>query len=396
MHPAETDGFAYLCQALTQMSSLQALLVLDPSTGEFLEHCQLHRNPCYKVTWDTSYANELGWLCQGIGTGPSPNAKWVAGTNTFFLINYHDIPCDKQKKICHAMVVCKVRPEKDDPDCTRITIGSNCICFLGDVGTNTASLELVKLLLNSMLSCPGAWFSSINLKNFYLNTLMPDSKYVCIKIADILAEFIEKYNLQSCNHDGWIYFEICQGCYGLPQAGILTHDLLQSCLLAEGYYQADSTPGLWHHKWCPIQFCLIVDDFGVKYVGIEHFAHLHDVLKKFHGVQFNMAGNKFADIDIKWDYATRRCRISMPGYIENLLIKIKHPHPTNCHTNVFLCPTVLRPSSPQMPTLKSSSTNIVNAISKKFLDPSSTARGLLTTSSWLPSVPSPPNNHVLP
>jgi hypothetical protein len=116
------------------------------------------------------------------------------------------------------MVVCKVHPEKDDPDCTRMTIGGNCICFPGNVGTNTASLKLVKLLLNSVLSCPGAWFSSNNLKNFYLYTPMPDPEFVRIKIADILAELIEEYNLQGRNCDGWIYFEICQGCYGLPQA----------------------------------------------------------------------------------------------------------------------------------------------------------------------------------
>jgi hypothetical protein len=165
MHPAEIDGFAYLCQALTQMSGLQALLVLNPSTGKFLKHCQLHCDHRYKATWDTSYANELRWLCQGIGTGPSPNSKQVAGTNTFFLIDYHDIPCHERKEICHTMVICKVRPEKDDPDCTRITIGGNGMCFLGNMGTNTASLELVKLLLNSVLSCPGARFSSIDLKS---------------------------------------------------------------------------------------------------------------------------------------------------------------------------------------------------------------------------------------
>jgi hypothetical protein len=82
------------------------------------------------------------------------------------------------------------------------TIGVNCICFLGDVGTNTTSLELLKLLLNSMLSCPGARFSSIDLKNFYLDTLMPDPECVCIKIADILVEFIEEYKLQGCKRDG--------------------------------------------------------------------------------------------------------------------------------------------------------------------------------------------------
>jgi hypothetical protein len=97
MHPAEIDRFAYFCQALTQMSGLQALLVLGPSTGKFLEHCQLQCDPRYKATWDTLYTNELGQLCQGIGTGPSPNTKQVVGTNTFFLIDYHNIPCHKQK-----------------------------------------------------------------------------------------------------------------------------------------------------------------------------------------------------------------------------------------------------------------------------------------------------------
>jgi hypothetical protein len=33
-------------------------------------------------------------------------------------------------------------------------------------------------------------------------------------------------------------------------------------------------------------------------------------------------------IDIKWDYLTHRCCISMPGYIKSLLIKFKHPRLT--------------------------------------------------------------------
>jgi len=169
----------------------EALSVLDPSTGEFLKHCQLRRDPRYKKTWDTSYANELGRLCQGIGSGTTPTSKRVAGTNTFFLIDYSDIPANKRKEICHTMVVCEVQPEKDDPDRTRITIGGSRICYPGDVGTNTASLELFKLLLNSVLSRKGARFSTIDLKNFYLDTPMPDPEYVCIKITDIPTEFIE-------------------------------------------------------------------------------------------------------------------------------------------------------------------------------------------------------------
>jgi hypothetical protein len=76
------------------------------------------------------------------------------------------------------------------------------------------------------------------------------------------------------DHNRWIYFEMQRGCYGLPQAGILANDLLRGCLDKEGSYKSATTPGLWIHKWRPIQFCLIVNDFGVEYVGIEHFNHL--------------------------------------------------------------------------------------------------------------------------
>ena len=51
-------------------------------------------------------------------------------------------------------------------------------------------------------------------------------------------------------------------------------------------------------------------------IRLESNTSTTDVLKKFHGVQVNMAGDKFAGIDIKWDYANHRCCISMPGYIK--------------------------------------------------------------------------------
>jgi hypothetical protein len=337
MTSVEITNFAALCSALLQEDDPLALSVLDPTTSNVLEHCQLQRNPRYKATWDTSYTNELGHLCQGIGLGDSPSAKHVAGTNTFFCINYHDIPVHKRREICHTMVVCEVRPEKDDPNRTRVTIGGNRICYPGDVGTNISLLELFKILLNSVFSRKGAHFSSINLKNFYLDSPMPNPEYVCIKNSDILDEFIGKYNLTGQDRDKWIYFKICQGCYSLPQEGILANDLLRSHLEAKGFYEVASTPGLWRHKWWPIHFCLIVDDFGVEYVGLEHFNYLLGVLKKFHGVHYNMASNEFAGIDIEWDYTARHCRISMPGYIPMLLLKFKHPHPTKPQLSSYKC-----------------------------------------------------------
>ena len=95
MEANNVEPFANLCQALHGAATPLAQAVLDPSSGEFLEHCQLQKDPRYKTVWDTSYANELGRLCQGIGEGPKPGSKRVVGTNTFFIIDYDDIPAHK-------------------------------------------------------------------------------------------------------------------------------------------------------------------------------------------------------------------------------------------------------------------------------------------------------------
>ena len=114
-------------------------------------------------------------------------------------------------------------------------------------------------------------------------------------------------------------------------------------LKAESYNEDASILGLWRHKWHPIKFCLIMDNFGVEYVGIKHFIHLLNLLKKYHGGKFNMSGDKFAGINIKWDYANKLCQISMPGYVatysSNSSIRVpasKDSCPTRaCQTPVF-------------------------------------------------------------
>jgi hypothetical protein len=68
--------------------------------------------------------------------------------------------------------------------------------------------------------------------------------------------------------------------YGLPQAGILSNQLLAHHLAIHGYHQTKFTPGLWRHFTHPIQFTLVVDDFGVQYImRKEHAQHLVDALE---------------------------------------------------------------------------------------------------------------------
>ena len=100
------------------------------------------------------------------------------------------------------MVVCEVKPHKEDPNRTSITIAGSQIRYPGDVGTPTGSLDLVKLIINSVLSRHNARFVSFDLKNFYLQTLMDRSEYVRIKLSDIPQEFIDEYYLSAADQHG--------------------------------------------------------------------------------------------------------------------------------------------------------------------------------------------------
>jgi hypothetical protein len=43
---------------------------------------------------------------------------------------------------------------------------------------------------------------------------------------------------------------------------MLANNLLTTRLGTKGYYQCATMLGLWHHKWRPIMFVLIVDDLA--------------------------------------------------------------------------------------------------------------------------------------
>ena len=83
------------------------------------------------------------------------------------------------------MVVCEVNPHKEDPNRTRITVVGSQNFYPGYVGTPTGSIDLVKLIINSVLLHRNARFVSFDLKKFYLQTPMERSEYVRIKFSDI-------------------------------------------------------------------------------------------------------------------------------------------------------------------------------------------------------------------
>jgi hypothetical protein len=101
-----------------------------------------------------------------------------------------------------------------------------------------------------------------------------------INLSLIPQETIDKYNLIELAQDGNTYIEIQKGMYGLQHTGIIASELLQRNLAKDGYRPTQYTHGLWKDDTRPISFPLVVDDFGVKYVGREHAEHLMKCIEK--------------------------------------------------------------------------------------------------------------------
>ena len=220
------------------------------------------------------------------------------------------------------------RPQKADPHRIRITAGGNLIYYPGELSTRTADLTTSKLLWNSVLSTPGAEYMCLDLKNFYLSAALDRYEYMKMPISVFPPWIIEQYDLNKHVLNGFIYLEMRRAVWGLPQAGILANKLLRKRLLPHRYYECANTPGLWRHETRPITFTLVVDNFGVKYVGREHVEHLIAALKTKYKLVEDWKGDLYCGIKLNWDYQARTLDISMPGYIKKLLQKYKHRMPT--------------------------------------------------------------------
>ena len=72
-----------------------------------------------------------------------------------------------------------------------------------------------------------------------------------------------------------------------------------------GYVEIRFTPGFWKHKWIPIEFTLVVDDFRVKYIGKQHTNYLIEVLKKHCEISEEWEGSKYYGLALDWDYAKK-------------------------------------------------------------------------------------------
>jgi hypothetical protein len=131
-------------------------------TNTYLNYCKLIQHPKYKDSWAKSTANEFGRLAQGLKDGR------IKGTDTIKFIRKDKVPEDRMKDVMYGSFSCDFKPNKDEKECTRLTVGGDRINYPDDCGTPTADMILFKILVNSILSTPNAKCIMIDIKDFYL------------------------------------------------------------------------------------------------------------------------------------------------------------------------------------------------------------------------------------
>ena len=315
-HLIEPDD--HLINNLLPAESANAVL---QDSGELLEYRQLIKGPDASI-WKRSLANDIGRLAQGVGT------RMKSGTNTIFFMHPSKIP--KGKKVTYVKLVSTIRPLKEEVNRVRVTVGGDRLEYNGFTNTVPAALSTVKVHLNSTISTLGARYCTADMKDFYYGTPIinpTEYEYAQIPLHLVPEEIIKQYDLLRLANNDRVYFEIRKGMPGLKQAGTIANARLAQHLNKHGYVQSKYIPSLWKHKSLPISFTLVVDDFGIKYIGKKSINHLLDTLRKLYTVSVDWKGQKYLGLDIDWDYNNGHVTISMPDYIKRALIRFQHQAP---------------------------------------------------------------------
>ena len=121
---------------------------------------------------------------------------------------------------------------------------------------------------------------------------------------------------------------------------------LKERLGQHGYFEEKHIPGLWKHITRPVQFTLVVDDFGVKFVGKEHAQHLLDTLQSYYTVDVDWDGSRYCGISLNWDYDERTLDIAIPGYVNAKLKEYEQPPPSKPRHTPFPAPSQTRSQKP--------------------------------------------------
>ena len=181
-----------------------------PETGKQLEYRHLIQSPATKQVWNPAMSTEVDRLVK---------------TKTIRFIKKCDIL--RGEKAVYTRIVVDLRPKKAVHEQLRLCMGGDQMVNAMRTTTRITILTACKLHVNSVVSTPGAKIAGVDIQDFYLETPLKNKQYGKVRAKYIPQETIDKYNLAPyIDDDGWLYFEIDKGMYGISEAGMLANDLL--------------------------------------------------------------------------------------------------------------------------------------------------------------------------
>ena len=153
--------------------------------------------------WKQSLSNESGRAAQG-------NNK-VKGNGTLDFIQKHEVPVNK--KVTYSNFICDFRPLKAEQYRVKLTAGGDTLTYTDDIASPVALMLETKLLINSVISDKKARFLTIDLKYYFLQSIMIEPEFMKIK-AKYFPEDIQKhYHIsEKIAQDGYVYCRIKEAC----------------------------------------------------------------------------------------------------------------------------------------------------------------------------------------
>jgi hypothetical protein len=137
--------------------------VVHPMSKEtiIMKYTKLMHDPVLSPLWVPAMSKELHMLAQG-------KEGTTVGTNTIFFLSHNKIRrISKDHTVTYACIVIDHWPQKDDPNCVRITVGRNSINYPYELTTWTADMVSSKIMWNSIISMPNTKFGGTDIKNMY-------------------------------------------------------------------------------------------------------------------------------------------------------------------------------------------------------------------------------------
>ena len=124
-----------------------------------MEYGHIMKDTKHKMVWQHSFSNELGILAQFVGNR-------VKVIDTIFFVEYEYFPSDIRKYITFVRIVVYYRPQTEEPNRARLTVGVNLIDFPGYMSTPTADTTTDKIVWNSVVSTYKARYMCIDINIF--------------------------------------------------------------------------------------------------------------------------------------------------------------------------------------------------------------------------------------